>query len=463
MTEVKDRAFPGIWWIAFLAVPVLVALLLLWPVGSRSVPVVKLPDGTEFELAMVAFTNSYSYNQFSGPAWMLRFSKFIPDAIENRFLTRGGGISMGASSETNLMVVIEARNASGTAAAVTWLRIGDEDGNRYEGNSANGVLSSGGNRAVVWRVSAFPRRTRRLFLEGLVMMADGNWTNVGPFAIKNPLYEEDFPIWQPVPLPQSATNASLIATLEQLQSGLESHHDHNPVSGDPANPRSTRLRFSFRERNQPADQYRLHKLTISDATGNRWSPYLNRLQRGGPAWTTNGVAQFVGALWPGEAAWKIELQALRGADFATEEGWSVPPISLPNPATHDDLTNRFQLGDVSIQVANILAPAVEVTNSWRWIVRYWGQEDSVYGLGVKFDGEMGDRRLVVVDARDQAGNEFKLVEHRGADYPEQALFFQAPSGATELRLKLAFPELKEFEFIARPEFVNATNAARTSP
>ena len=73
---------------------------------------------------------------------------------------------------------------------------------------------------------------------------------------------------------------------------------------------------------------------------------------------------------------------------------------------------------------------------------------------------MENRRLVVARAVDQDGREFTLVEHRGADYPEQALFLQAPGEATELRLELAFPELRTFEFLARPEFVDSIEGAR---
>ena len=124
---------------------------------------------------------------------------------------------------------------------------------------------------------------------------------------------------------------------------------------------------------------------------------------------------------------------------------------MPHPQTHHEFTERFQLGPLSIHLANFTAPGVQLSNSWQWIVRYWGQEPSVYGLGVKFEGAMEDRRLVVVNATDQNTNGFRIVEHRGADYPEQALFLQPPSGATELRLMLAFPVLKRFEFLVRPE------------
>jgi len=439
------------WWIALLALPLLLALVLV-TVRPANEPVIRLPDGTEFELAMVAFTNSYSYNQVNGPAWMRRHAKLIPDFIGKRFLSRGGGIGLGSSPETNLMVVIESRSPGNAGSSLVWLRVADDDDNNFDGNSNNGVLSSGSNRAMVWRITTFPRRTRHIRLTGLVFQTDGTWTNIGPFKIENPRFAE-YPQWKAGPVPQAIQSKGLTASLDRFVSTWPS----SPLKGaadSEHGPRATRLEFTFEVEGTPAAEYRVHSVTFSDATGNQWSPFLSPFHQNGPGWTTNGVAEFVGALWPGEDAWRIELQALRSADFATNDLWSVPPIPLPNPATHDDLTHQLQLDGLSVQVANILAPGVEVTNSWRWIVRYWGQEKSVYGLGVKLDGVMNQRRLVVVAAKDQAGNEFKLVEHRGADYPEQAIFLQAPPDATELHLQLAFPELREFEFLARPEFVD---------
>lgn len=455
MTEFEKRGPRRVWLIIPLLALLVIGLLLFE--GSLQAPVVRLPDGSEYVLGRVAFTNSYNYTQDREPAWMRRFSKLIPDFIEKRFVTSGGSIGMGTTAETNLMVVIESRNdGPPNGPPVTqprWLRIRDEHGNAFVSNTRSGVLSSGNNEAIsVWVVSELPRRARQLNLEPLVLLSDGRWTNIGPFQIANPFFG-NFPQWKPEPLPQTRTNNGLSATLMQLISGSSTSSVALGAPASPANPRSTRMEFAFSESGKPVDHYRLHHLTIADATGNKWSPYLDN-NGGRSGWTTNGTAEFVGALWPGEDAWKIELQALRDTDFAVDEIWSPPVIPLPNAQTHDELTNRFEIDGVSIQLANIEAPGVQVTNSWQWIVRYWGQESSVYVLGVKFDEDMRDRRLVVVEAKDQLGKPFKLVEQRVADYPQQAVFLQAPDGATELHLKLAVPKLKKFEFLAHPAFVN---------
>ncbi|MBI1178751.1 hypothetical protein GC207_15070 [bacterium] len=435
-------------------VPPFVGILLVILVvftSTQHAPTVRLPDGTEFRLTMAAFTNSYSYTRKLAPAWVLRYSKFIPDFIERRLVKGAGTIGMGSPAGTNLMVAFDVLNTNGRPSRISWLRIRDTDDNAFETYGQRGEISSGSAFSQIWVVSELPRRTQKLQLEPLVMLPDGRWTNIGPFQIANPFFGK-FPQWKPKPLPQARTNDGLTATLTKLIAGSPTSSVAQGAPASPANPRSTRMEFSFSESGKPVDHYRIHHLAIADATGNKWSPYLN-INGGRGGWSTNGATEFLGALWPGEDAWKIELQALRNADFAETEIWSPPVIPLPNAQTHDDLTNRFEVDGLSIHLANIEAPGVEVTDSWQSIVRYWGQESSVYALGVMFDEDMRDRRLVLVGAEDQRGKPFKLVEQRGADYPQQALFLQAPNGATELHLKLAFPKLKKFEYLAHPKFI----------
>src|SRR5436190_1755828 len=80
----------------------------------------------------------------------------------------------------------------------------------------------------------------------------------------------------------------------------------------------TRLVFSFAEDGLPMNNWRVQKLTISDATGNRWSPYLESVNQNFDR-ATNGMAEFFGALWPGENAWKFDVEFVRTAGFSADE------------------------------------------------------------------------------------------------------------------------------------------------
>ena len=68
-------------------------------------------------------------------------------------------------------------------------------------------------------------------------------------------------------------------------------------------PQSTRMEFSFSEDGEPVNPFRIFHLSIADATGNEWLADVLSTRR--PAWTTNGVVEFVGGLWQAEDAWKL--------------------------------------------------------------------------------------------------------------------------------------------------------------
>ncbi len=428
-------------------------LLALLVINSSSNRVVsELPDGTSYTLALVAYTNNYSYSRRQIPDWARPFAPLIPDGIERKLFPAGGSIGLGTSAETNLMVVIDATNKRGMATRPESLRIRDEDGNAYDGTATTGMLSVGGDSSTVYLASVTPNRSKNLYLEPLVHLADGTWTNLGPFAITNPKYKVH-PQWTPEPIPQLRADQDITASLVRFESGLGMTSVISRALTSDADPRSTFVGFEFTEAGQSVDCFRVHKITLSDATGNKWSPYLKNPSPAARSQATNAITRFVGGLWPGEDAWKIDLQAIRTGDFNPKDVWQVPPIPMPGANSFNELTNEFNLGETTIQIANILAPGVEVTNRWQWTVRYWGNEASVYPVGLECTNP-GNRRPIILEARNENGTDFNILNHQNVDHPMQSIFLQPPpEGATELNLKMAFPELKEFEFIARPEFV----------
>lgn len=432
---------------------ILFAVLLARLVSSTGkVPASELPDGTRYTLVMVAYTNSYQYARQFTPDWVRPFTPLIPDRLERKLFGFSGTIGLGNTAETNLMVVIEAANQHGEATQPVWLRIRDNEGNGFDGNSTRGILSSGGNESSVYLVSVTPNRSRNLFVEPLVLLDDGMWTNVGPFAVANPKFKE-YPQWTPEPIPQSRTDGTVAAALVQFESGPGSAAATSKAPPSAASPRSTSMAFDFTEDNEQAKHFRIHKITLSDATGNRWSPFLDPLRSSRSRWVKDGAAEFGGGLWPSEDAWRIELQAIRTAGFDPESIWQVPPIAMPGANSFNDLTNEFTLGKTTIQIANILAPDVQVTSRWQWHVRYWGDEKSVHPIGMECK-DLQNRRPIILEARNESGADFKIISHQNVDHEMQSIFLQPPvEGARELHLKIAFPPLKKFEFFARPEFV----------
>src|SRR6185436_13822948 len=89
-------------------------------------------------------------------------------------------------------------------------------------------------------------------------------------------------------------------------------------------------------------EWRIKKLTISDATGNRWSPYLSFSGPDAWNWTTNGVVEFFGALWPSEQAWKLQLELLTadGSPSADQRSRFVEFRARPEFAPPHSLRGR---------------------------------------------------------------------------------------------------------------------------
>jgi hypothetical protein len=79
-------------------------------------------------------------------------------------------------------------------------------------------------------------------------------------------------------------------------------------------------------------------------------------------------------------------------------------------------------------------------------------KDTVYSLVLRAH-PLQKQRLHLVSALDQHGREVKLLEHRGQDYAEQALFLQPERDAEKVRLTFSLTASRFVRFRARPEFV----------
>jgi len=193
----------------------------------------------------------------------------------------------------------------------------------------------------------------------------------------------------------------------------------------------------------------VQKLTISDATGNRWSPFLDFVKQDFN-WTSNGVVEFFGALWPGEQAWKLNVEVVRTAKFAPEQLWEVA-VPLPRPGIVNPLTNVWE----TIKLLSIASPETDHTGDYKWAAKWWGANKSkVYSLALSVDAKPKGTRLSVVRSLDEQGREIKVVQHGNQDSKNQAIFFIPPDDAAEARFTLALQNSRFVEFLARPQFVD---------
>jgi hypothetical protein len=300
-----------------------------------------------------------------------------------------------------------------------------------------------------WQVRALPRRSAKLGLEFLNRNSNGDWARMAKFDIANPLFAAH-PQWTATPLPITERDGPLSVTLEEFTSGQPMSPKRS--GNDPATmPRKTRVRLAFEENGEPSHDWRVQKLTISDATGNRWHPYLDFVKQDFE-WTTNGTVEFFGALWPGEQAWKLDCELTRIAGFEPEQLWRVA-VPLPEAAGLSALANQWQCDDQTVTLVALATPGIDHVGDFQWVAKWWGEDrEKVFSLAIQVAPKLKGRRLLVINANDAAGRPVKIVQHGSQDSSKQALFFKPHPDATVAQFTFALEGSRFVEFMARPAF-----------
>ena len=427
-------------------------IIVIWRgAGSDIDKTHRLADGSTLVLKEAVLTSSnYNYRYRSGGKVVQWLAPILPPSIQQRFSPVSGSLGWSpAHGETNLILTTinrsKGKNRSSTLAR---LQLFDDQGNQYDACWGASTLAVGDVTVHCWRVQAFPRRSRMLGLRFLASQQRGGWTNVATLRVRNPGFG-DYTQWQAERRPIEKYDGSLGVTLVEFQSGLPLERDRR--SGHLA-ARMNRLVFSFAENGVPSDHWRIQKLTFSDATGNHWSPYLDFIEQSF-SWATNGTAEFFGALWPGEQAWKVRLETLRAAGFTPEDLWEVP-LTLPAARMVNTLSNSWDRDSVRVKLVGLASPETDHPGEFKWTAKWWGAEKSkVYSLALSMHSAVKGKRVSFVRCMDQDGAAVKLMSHQNQDFDKQAIFLRPRSSATDLRLTLALQSSRFVEFLARPEFV----------
>jgi hypothetical protein len=203
----------------------------------------------------------------------------------------------------------------------------------------------------------------------------------------------------------------------------------------------------------PTDDWRVQKVIISDASGNKWFPYLD-LETQRFTWAQGGQVVFFGALWPGENAWQLDVELSRVHGLTGEDLFTFE-TPLPGPATVYPLTNEWSHGGTTVKFVALASPNTDHTGSLQWTGKWWGEDkDKVYSLVLTAKPDLQKQRLHLVTAMDQNGTEVKLLEHREQDYSNQGLFFQPERTAEKIKFTFSLTRSKFVQFRARPVFVD---------
>jgi hypothetical protein len=447
------------------AIALVIILIAVGKAGRNDVGQVRhLPDGSTLSLRRTVFTSTnYNYSHQGGNRFLRMVAPILPPGIRSKVDLSSGSFGFGSDGNTNLFVIsvlhYPKSRLAGSSMQAGRLRVVDDQGDEYDACWGANTLGMQSEVVHGWQVRAFPRRSRMLGLQFLAPSPKGGWTNAAEFQIPNPAYA-DYPQWTPDPLPTTKSDGPLTVTLGKFQSGgvMSGSRGSGPAS---TAARKTRLVFSFTEDGAASTNWMVQKVTISDATGNKWFPYLDFVRQDFN-WAKDGTVEFLGALWPGERAWKLEVEAVRKGGFRPEEMWEIP-LDLPAARAVNSLTNWWEREGLRLKLVGLASPNVDHPGDFKWVAKWWGEDKNrVYSLAMQLEGDLKGWRASVVGAVDQTGSKVKIMQHGSQDYPKQAVFLRPNDESTQVRLTLALQRSRFVEFLARPEFVRESDTNRMS-
>jgi len=346
--------------------------------------------------------------------------------------------------------------------------IANELGDEFDpsGNDTAGIEEDGDRQYWATGVPVFPRRGKEVRLR----LIGNNNDTFAEFTIPNPA-PGPYPVWEAQSLPVSATDNDLEVTLEKFRSlQTVTNEDHTP---------RTECFFRLRENNRETFDWMPVQFEISDATGNHWTaswsagdnpfnfnPYNFSVE--------NGLmrSELLGALWPGESAWKLRAEFKRAANFPESELLQISHIRIP---AADELAQphvRYEHNGASVELAAVIGKSAPwerggQVNPAVINVRKLNPAVKKDCISVLLSGQILSRKrqLTFVGATDDKGRPVKLeMFRRGNDSNVPFSFvFHPLDDASELNLLVAVSECRFVEFLVKPEQVTGedeTSAAQ---
>jgi hypothetical protein len=230
-----------------------------------------------------------------------------------------------------------------------------------------------------------------------------------------------FPQWEGEALPISRTNGAVTFTLNWIES---------------ATGALCHARFEIRTNGVPDFSWQIGSIQARDATGNAFWGRSNVFT----GLSTNRTFSLPGTLWPDERAWKLSVEFCRGTNFASNELWTTPAMTIQpfGKQLALGITNSMLSGSTIIVTSPQMTSTIPThLRAVRPIaqVRAW--------LGPHFC----HRRLFLVGVTDNQGRE---LESEPSGRPSidgwQNFIFGVPKGAQTVRLTFAVRESEVIEF-----------------
>ncbi len=310
-----------------------------------------------------------------------------------------------------------------------------------------------------WEVLDYPKRSGGFRLRIYGTGADRQLTPTGDVRIPT-LARNSFPGWQAESLPTVRLTNGLEITLTKLETGAV-----DPVAGfAPVGMVArafSRATFQLRENNLPTENWSVHRLRLSSATG-----ILRHGDGKSARWQAGQyTADAWGGLWLEEPSWKVQADFARTADFPAEDLWGVRGVPVPRPGKmieHRVVTNLHGEELEFLGVSGFKHPQGVLVGK------------TYASLQVRTPHPLDALSVVLVEVRDEQGR--GAVSHgsaaelgtggRGITPKETVIHFRLEvlEGARFLDITLAATPVQPVEFLAKPELLgrrgNSNQASR---
>lgn len=427
------------------------AFLLLTQNKTRYQTMQQLPDGSWLRLDGVQLsTNSFSFYAKAADGWRGKLMRFLPRTWTGRWgwTSLGGSLTTSAwgmvqGTNVGMFTVYESVSNNSTGFTYTRLEVFDDMGNTFIGGNAMGTLGSSDGkhelRVDAWVPQAFPRRGKTLGLRYFDRKGDG-WQPVAEFVVPNPMPGK-YPIWTAETMPSVKNDGDLSVMLESLKSGLSKVDNTRAAGSNEIAITEAVLRST--QQGKATNAWRPVAVEIQDATGNHWKPYPHvvSVERDGD----KDHFSFNGALWPGEAAWKMKFEFSRVADFSPEETCTFNGILVPGATQVIDLGNTANIGNTRLTLKAISGTKAEQPGNLKWST----VKDRV-NISVALDPVTPGQRLTLLKVTDENGDDVRFSRDDDWGSPERICVLRVPEGAKQLSLTFALHKSRYVEFLAKP-------------
>ena len=414
---------------------VLIFVLVYWlATPSRSIV---LPDGAELELKAITHGTRHIY---PNKGLRSRLLSSMPDRFWKAFgIKRKILIQPTLNTDTtNLVLWLE---RLGTTPPI--LMLCDEDGHAAAPVSRAAMSGGVDDEALeAWSFPVWPRRSRVLTLRiyGQTNSTDAPWL-VGDCGFRNPAPGDAYPTWRSEPLPITKQAGNLSFSLTEFLVGVDgrSSHEARP-SGDPTEAWVSAV-FRVTQAGVPTDEWVPAGIVTMDATGNRLQNVAWNIERGPQR------VYYRWGLWPGEAAWKLQVEFSRRSGFAPGQLWTVKGLSLTETNLSGNKEYQTVLQGITVRL-QALSPA--------------RSPDGSRTLHMALSPRSDDRGLSLVEGTDDQGRPVSSGSVALSGGGQLFNLTVAPD-AKSLNLTFALHESHVIEFTVKPEVAGAILRERPQP